>query len=55
MDLTKAVGLDKISGIDLKASVPVKLPVLVVLINNSFADGVFPDCLKLARVIPIFK
>ena len=55
MDLTKAVGLDKISGIDLKASLPVLLPVLVELINNSFTDGVFPDCLKLARVIPIFK
>ena len=55
IDLTKAVGLDKISGIDLKASLPVILPVLVDMINDSFTDGIFPDSLKLARVIPIFK
>ena len=30
-------------------------PVLANLINISFAQGVFPDCLKIARVIPIFK
>ena len=26
-----------------------------VLINNSFYHGIFPDAMKLARVIPIFK
>ena len=30
-------------------------PILAKLINDSFVYGVFPDILKLARVIPIFK
>lgn len=30
-------------------------PLLSNLINNSFLTGIFPDCLKLARVVPIFK
>ena len=28
---------------------------ITVLINNSFYRGIFPDELKLARVVPIFK
>ena len=28
---------------------------ITVLINNSFYHGIFPDELKLARVVPIFK
>ena len=30
-------------------------PVLSQLINLSFTSGSFPDCLKIARVVPIFK
>ena len=28
---------------------------LSIIINKSFLDGIFPDSLKLSRVIPIFK
>lgn len=30
-------------------------PVLCALINLSLSEGVFPDCFKLARVVPLFK
>ena len=52
--------LHKSEGID---QIPVKIvscsnifcPILVELINKSFQKGVFPDCLKIARVTPLFK
>ena len=28
---------------------------IIVFINNAFYHGIFPDELKLARVVPIFK
>ena len=28
---------------------------LMILINKSFTEGIFPDCLKLAKMIPLFK
>ena len=31
------------------------LPVLVKLINTAFQTGIYPDVLKISRVIPIFK
>ena len=30
-------------------------PIFVVLINKSFSDGIFPELLKVANVVPIFK
>ena len=30
-------------------------PVLATLINKSFLSGKFPECLKIARVIPLYK
>ena len=29
--------------------------ILSILFNLSFSTGIFPDCLKLARVVPVFK
>ena len=37
---------------DMKNEISVPLS---TLINLSFNTGIFPDCLKLARVMPIFK
>ena len=31
------------------------LPVLVKLINTAFQTGIYPDVLKISRVMPIFK
>ena len=31
------------------------MPVLTRLINKSFCSGVFPDCLKKATIIPLYK
>ena len=30
-------------------------PVLALLVNLSFSMGIFPDYLKIARVVPLFK
>ena len=30
-------------------------PVLSEIINDSFSQGIFPDSLKIAKVIPLFK
>lgn len=39
----------------IKAAAPVITPVLVHIINNCFETGVFPDILKLCKVIPVHK
>ena len=39
----------------LKVLSPILSPILTVLINRSFVTGKFPDCLKVARIAPIFK
>ena len=31
------------------------LPCLCDIINQCFSNGIFPDCFKIATVIPIFK
>ena len=57
MDLkpNKSISVDGISVKFLKAMLPVILPHLTKLINLSFTSGCFPDCLKSARVSPLFK
>ena len=30
-------------------------PFLGKLINNGFSEGIYPNCLKIAEVIPIFE
>ena len=39
----------------LKYISPVISPILCQLINNSLTSGLFPDCLKMAKVISIYK
>ena len=39
----------------LKLSKFIVAPILSKLINMCFESGVFPNCLKIAEVVPIFK
>ena len=51
----KTPGFDGITAEVLKLSNEILSPVLSELINRSFERGIFPDCLKLAKVTPIPK
>ena len=46
---------DNLSPFVMKQCVDTYVEPITVLINNSFYHGVFPDDLKLAMVVPIFK
>ena len=39
----------------LKIAAPIIVPQFVEVVNLSFKDGTFPDLMKLAKVIPVFK
>ena len=53
--------IGKASGIDKHSAEILKIPALAIvpyrqkLINRTFSQGEFPDCLKIAKVIPLFK
>ena len=51
----KSSGYDNISLILLKNSVNSLANPLTCIINQSLANGIFPDKLKIAKIIPIFK
>lgn len=55
LNSSSASGSDDISVKILKMSIDTISPILCKLINQSFNTGVFPDLLKLAKVIPIYK
>ena len=48
-------GYDKLNAIHIKAVALHIAPPLLKIINKSFDNGVFPNILKITRVIPIFK
>ena len=48
-------GWDSIPASVAKATIPSYIKPLTSLINSSFENGLFPDDLKLTKVIPIFK
>ena len=50
----KSLGPDSIPMKILKAPLPLILP-LSQIINESFQSGIFPDKMKFAKVIPLFK
>ena len=50
-----SAGWDDISPSVLKYVAPHISKVSVLLINSSFQEGVFPDELKIARVVPLYK
>ena len=51
----KAVGFDGIDMSDIKPNIEFLAGPLSYLINLSISSGTVPDCIKLAKVIPIFK
>ena len=48
-------GDDLICNSIVKASMPATLNVITNLINRSFNEGLFPDSLKTAKIVPLFK
>ena len=55
LDDKKSTGPTDIPINLLKIAAPIIVPHLVALFNLSFKTGIFPDLMKLAKVIPIFK
>ena len=53
--LNKAPGYDRVSARVLKDSLPVILPSITSIMNNSFYTGKFARAWKIAEVIPILK
>ena len=54
-DVNKATGIDNIPAKILKWVINIIVPILTKLFNICIEKGVYPDSLKLARVMPIFK
>ena len=55
LDDNKSPGPSNIPIKLLKISAPIIVPHLVSIFNLSFKTGIFPDLMKLAKVVPIFK
>ena len=53
--LGKSVGIDENPPIVIKWGEPILIPVLTKIFNKCVTEGVYPDFLKIAKVIPIFK
>ena len=52
---SKGCHVDEIPVVVIKTLMPVLSDVLANLINKSFLQGVFPDALKVAKVVPVAK
>ena len=55
LDESKSSGPSIIPINILRISAPIMVPLLVNIFNLTFKTGIFPDLMKLAKVIPIFK
>ena len=55
LDIKKSTGIDGISATILKASAKIVSPSLLKTMNISLYSGLFPDALKIAKIIPIHK
>jgi len=55
LNINKSSGFDDISSFFLHIIAGVIAPYLSVLLSYAFEFVIFPDCLKLAKVIPIYK
>ncbi len=52
---TSACGVDEIPVSAIKSVSDHICPILANLINHSISEGIFPDSLKIAKILPIFK
>ena len=55
LNSNKSCGFDGINARFVKIATDFISPILAVLINACFDVGIFPSCLKIAKVVPIFK
>ena len=55
LDENKSPGPSDVPLNVLRIAAPIIVPHLVSIFNQSFRTGIFPDLMKLAKVIPIFK
>ena len=55
MNVNKSPDIYNISVKALKISEPIITPYLTKIFNSSFNTGIFPENLKLAKIIPLFK
>ena len=55
LDYNKAVGLNSIPTKILKLAKEQIAEQLWFIYNLSFTTGIFPDCLKIAKVTPVYK
>ena len=51
----RSSGFDDVSNILLKELIPYLCEPLCILINRSLENGIFPDLMKLAEVVPLYK
>ena len=55
LKIGKATGIDELSAEVLKISALAIVPYLQKIKNQTFSQGKFPDCLNIAKVIPLFE
>ena len=55
LDNKKSCGIDGISNIIMKSIINILIKLITIIINQMLETGVFPDKLKVAKVIPLFK
>ena len=55
IDIKKSFGLDKVHPLLLSSAAPIIYSPLTFVINLSLKQDIFPDSLKVAKVIPNFK
>ena len=51
----KSLGPNSIPSHILKTNSKIFSPLIAVLVNQSFDEGIFPESLKIAKVIPVYK
>ena len=52
---SKSIGPDGLNSYIIKQSGETIIPPLLHIFNSSLKNGIFPDKLKIARIVPIFK